>query len=517
VTGREEVSVDEQVVISGERQITIDLLSMRAARLAAGLRSLGVAPGDRYAIVMRNEPAFLEASLAGAIIGAVPVPINWHWTGMDLSHVLSDCGASVAIVHTDLIQGVVQRMPSAMQIVEAPIPPEVASAFKIDVVKATGRYPTTDELIDGHNPPPPEVVTPPLAVIYTSGTTGLAKGVLRDPIEPTQMLPLYESMRELMGYEPGGVALIPAPMYHTAPNVAATFAIAAGLSVVVMPRFDPEEFLRLVDAYSVTTVQVVPTMLTRLLRLPEEVRQRYDTSSLRHVIHAAAPCPQHVKRKALDWFGPIVGEYYGGSEGGAWTYCTSEEWLAHPGTVGKPFRGVGIKILDQHLDELPPGTKGTVYGRPPAEWPSFTYLGDEQKRRDIDAGDGFITLGDIGHVDEEGYLYLSDRLNDVVIRGGVNVYPAEIEGTIMQLPGVADVAVFGVPEPDLGEAIAAHIELLPGADVTEEQVRNFVRGQLASYKTPAIIVFEESLPREDSGKLFKRRLKDRYISATEAT
>jgi long-chain acyl-CoA synthetase len=505
--------MSEQLVVSGDRRIAMAELQQRSAKLAAALSSLGVGPGDRFAIVMRNEPGFLEASLAGSLIGAVPVPVNWHWTGVDLSHVLADCGARVVISHSDLITPVEAQMPAGMQIVEAPVPDELASAFGlVGSAELTGRYPTTDQLIDEHEPASPGDVAAPLAVIYTSGTTGLAKGVLRDPVDPAHLLGLFEAMRDMMGYEPGGVTLIPAPLYHTAPNVAASFAIVAGLSVVLMPKFDPEEFLRLIEAHQVTTVQVVPTMFVRLLRLPQEVRERYDLSSLRNIVHAAAPCPQHVKREMIDWLGPIVSEYYGGSEGGPWTFCTAEEWLAHPGTVGKPFHSAAIKILDAERREVPVGETGTVFGRPLEQWPNFTYLGDDQKRRDIDAGDGFITVGDVGHVDDDGFLYLSDRLNDMVISGGVNIYPAEIEATILEMADVADVAVFGIPDPDLGEALAAHVELVPDADVSEERLKEHVRSRLAGYKTPAVVVFEESLPREDSGKLFKRKLKERYLA-----
>jgi len=230
-------------------------------------------------------------------------------------------------------------------------------------------------------------------------------------------------------------------------------------------------------------------------------------------VHAAAPCPPAVKRAMIDWLGPILNEYYGGSEGGAWVYCTSEEWLAHPGTVGRPVAGMAIRVAGPDGREVPTGETGVIYGRSLSAWPDFTYIGSDEKRRSIDLGDGFITVGDVGRVDEDGFLYLSDRLNDMVISGGVNIYPAEIEACILGLGGVADVAVFGVPEPELGEAVAAHVQLLPGANVTEDQVREHVQQNLAKYKAPKVVVFEEELPREDSGKLFKRRLKARYWPA----
>lgn len=500
----------EPIVISGDRVTPMSTLKERAARLAVGLQSLGIGAGDRYAIVMRNETSFLEANLAASIIGAVPVPVNWHWTGVDLRHLLSDSGSKAVIVHTDLLDAVEKQKPDGMRIVEAAVPPEVADAYGVTDVELSGRYVTLEELIARNRPPEKFTVAPPLAVIYTSGTTGLAKGIVRDPIPPEQSAELVGVMRELMGFDPGGVSLVPAPLYHTAPNVAATFAVAIGMSIVIMPKFDPEEFLRLVEKYEVTSVQVVPTMFVRLLHLPDEARSKYDLSSLGTVVHSAAPCAPHVKTAMIDWLGPVVTEFYGGSEGGAWVHCTSAEWLAHPGTVGQPFRDIAIKILGPDMKEVPTGETGTIYGRSMSCWPDFTYLGNDEKRREIDAGNGFITVGDVGRVDADGFLYLSDRLNDMVISGGVNIYPAEIEATLQALEGVADVAVFGIPEPDLGEALAAHVQLLPGATLTEQDVRNHVRANLAKYKVPKVVVFDDKLPREDSGKLFKRTLKEKY-------
>ena len=502
--------MSDAVVVSGDRSTPLATVKQRAARLAAGLRSIGVRPGDRYGIVLRNETGFLEANLAAPAIGAAPVPINWHWTGTDLAHLLSDSGVQAVVCHSDLLPAVERLKPEHAAIVEAPVPPEVAQAYGLGDVPLSGRYPTTTELIDAHEPPEKPVLdAPPMAVIYTSGTTGLAKGILRDPPDPASAAGLVQLMRTLMSFD-GGTTLLPAPLYHTAPNVAATFAAALGMSLVVMPKFDPEEFLRLVEKHRVSTVQMVPTMFVRLLHLPADVRAKYDVSSLTTVVHAAAPCPPEVKRAMIDWLGPIVNEYYGGSEGGTWVYCTSEEWLAHPGTVGKPILDAQIKILGPDLDEVPVGEAGVVYGRSPSVWPNFTYLNDEEKRRSIDAGGGFITVGDVGRVDEDGFLYLSDRLNDMVISGGVNIYPAEIEACLLTLDGVADAAVFGIPAPELGEALAAHVQLRPGATVSGQDVKDHVRRHLARYKVPSVVVFEEQLPREDSGKLFKRVLKQRY-------
>jgi long-chain acyl-CoA synthetase len=297
-------------------------------------------------------------------------------------------------------------------------------------------------------------------------------------------------------------------MYHTAPNVYALAAAIRGMDMTIMRSFDAEEFLRIVEDHRPTVVQMVPTMFVRLLALSEAVRSRYDLSSLRWIVHAAAPCPPEVKRAMIQWLGPIVAEYYGGTETGPVVFCTSEEWLSHPGTVGRPIERAVVKVLDADGSELPPGESGEVYMW--AEiWPDFTYAGDEEKRRAVER-EGLISCGDIGYLDVDGYLYLNDRRSDMVISGGVNIYPAEIEACLLSLQGVRDCAVFGIPDEDFGESLAAHVELQDGALLTGDAVREHVRGRLAAYKTPRVVEFSDSLPREDSGKIFKRRLREPY-------
>jgi long-chain acyl-CoA synthetase len=253
---------------------------------------------------------------------------------------------------------------------------------------------------------------------------------------------------------------------------------------------------------------MVPTMFVRLLALPEQVRASYDISSLRWVVHAAAPCPPEVKRGMIEWLGPIVAEYYGSTETGPVVFCDSEEWLAHPGTVGRAIEGAVVKVLDEDGRELPPGESGEVFVWLDT-WPNFTYEGDEDKRRSVER-DGLVSCGDIGYLDDAGYLYLNDRRSDMVISGGVNIYPAEIEACLLALPGVRDCAVFGIPHDEFGEALAAHVELDQDASLDEEDVRAHVRANLAGYKTPAVVKLGGGLPREDSGKIFKRRLREPY-------
>jgi long-chain acyl-CoA synthetase len=280
------------------------------------------------------------------------------------------------------------------------------------------------------------------------------------------------------------------------------------MDMTIMTGFDAEEFLRIVQEREVTVVQMVPTMFVRLLALPEEVRRGYDTSSLRWIVHAAAPCPPDVKRAMIDWLGPIVAEYYGSTETGPVVFCDSKEWLAHPGSVGRPIAGAQVKVVDEDGRELPVGESGEVFVWLDV-WPDFTYEGDSEKRRAIER-DGLVSCGDVGYLDEDGFLYLNDRRSDMVISGGVNIYPAEIEAHLLALDGVRDCAVFGIPDEEFGEALAAHVELDAGASVSAETVRSHVRNGLAGYKTPRVVEFTDALPREDSGKIFKRRLRDPY-------
>lgn len=501
---------------SGDSVRPIAEAQERAARLAGALRAYGVRPGGRVAVILRNEIAFLEASMAAAAAGAVPVPVNWHWTGDDLAYLLADSGSAVAFVHTDLLPAVEAVAPPGLRIVEVPPAPELIEPYALTAEQSvpTGRHPVYEDVIAGSEPlrePPAEAQS---GMIYTSGTTGRPKGILRDPMSPEQAQAAAQMVFRYFGLRPGARTLVPAPMYHTAPNTHALMAVALGCDLTTMPRFDPEEFLRLIEANRIEQTQTVPTMFIRLLRLPEEVRKRYDLSSLKAIVHAAAPCPPDVKRAMIDWLGPVILEYYGGSETGIVVACDSEEWLAHPGTVGRAVDGAGVRILDDEDRPLPPGEVGEVYLKPPPAWPEFTYLGADAKRAAIER-DGHVTVGDMGYLDDDGYLYLTDRRNDMVISGGVNIYPAEIESCLIGMEGIRDVAVFGIPDPDYGEALAAHVEAAPG--VTEEAVREYVRTHLARYKAPKVVVFEDRLPREDSGKLFKRRLREPYWAQTGRT
>jgi len=493
----------------GDRSRSHQEALQRAARIAAGLGRLGVQPGDRVAVVLRNDIEFLEVSIGIGQRGAIPVPVNWHWKGTELGYLLADSGATAAFVHRDLAPVLAEVLAAPIPVIEVVPSAALREAYRLpDELPATGPLELESWLAeqDGDIPPPQ---APPLSVIYTSGTTGLPKGILRKPMDAALGDKVRMRIFETFGLELGHRTLVPAPLYHSAPNVHGLFAMAAGLDLTIMPRFDPTEFLRLVEAHRVQHAQLVPTMFIRLLKLPADVRTSFDLSSLVSVVHAAAPCPPEVKRQMIDWWGPIVREYYGGSETGPVVTCTSEEWLAHPGTVGKAVSNCAIKIYTEDGAEAATGEFGEVYIDLGPDWPDFTYIGNDAKRRAMER-DGLISLGDGGWLDEDGFLHLSDRINDMVISGGVNIYPAEIEQCLIALAGVRDAAVFGIPDADYGEALAAHVDTDPASGLTEDDLRAHVRANLANYKVPRVVVLDRELPREDSGKLFKRRIRERY-------
>jgi long-chain acyl-CoA synthetase len=495
------------VIRIGAREIPQDSLREDAARVANGLADAGLARGERVAIVLRNDVEFPLLSAACGLIGAVPVPVNWHWRGSELEHLLTDSGSRIAFVHSYFVDEVQRVLPAGVPLIEVPVSEELAAAY--GAAPTTGRHELLRAWFSRYQPYAEPLAASPLSLIYTSGTTGFAKGVIRSAMTPEQSTQVATATLAGMGLQAGMSTIVTAPMYHAAPNAQALFAVALGIDLTIMPRFSPEDFLRLIEEQRITHAQVVPTMFVRLLELPEEVRERYDLSSLDVVVHAAAPCSAHVKRRMIEWFGPVILEYYGGTETGIVVSCDTAEWLAHPGTVGKPLAGADIHVFDPLGNLVERGETGELYVKPPYFWPGFTYLGLEEKRREIDR-DGYVSIGDIGRVDEDGFLHLSDRARDMVISGGVNIYPIEIEACLVELPGVRDVAVFGIPDDSFGEILAAHVDVDPDAGLTEERLRDHIRSRLAGYKVPRVIVFDDQLPREESGKIFKRRIRDRY-------
>lgn len=502
-------------LISGERRLGHDDLMARVARAAAMLSRLGVGEGDAVAVVLRNDFAFFEAAMAAQHLGAYAVPVNWHFRADEAGYILADCAAKAVVAHADLLPGIAGNIPAGVPVLVVATPPEIVAAYGIDPALAPvppGRD-DWDALRDAHPPHAGQPKPRRANMIYTSGTTGRPKGVRREAPTPPMLEVMAEMVGLVFGLKPGArvrTAMV-GPMYHAAPNTYGLTAARNGGLVVLQPRFDAEDLLRLIERHRLTHLHMVPTMFVRLLKLPEEVRRRHDLSSLEWVVHAAAPCPPEVKRRMIEWWGPVIYEYYGSTETGANTFHGSAEALAKPGTVGKPTPFSSVKVLDEAGRELPPGEIGELYMRIRG-YPDFTYHGRDEERRAIER-DGLITTGDLAYRDADGYVFVCDRRKDMVISGGVNIYPAEIEAELHTMPGVRDCAVFGVPDEEFGEALCAWIEPDPGAEVSREDVRAFLATRLARYKVPKTIEIAAALPREDSGKIFKRRLREPYWAA----
>jgi len=348
-------------------------------------------------------------------------------------------------------------------------------------------------------------------MIYTSGTTGHPKGVRRDAATPEQSAAYVEMLARVYGLVPGVRALIAGPLYHASPNAYGRQALPAADVLVLQSKFDPEETLQAIATHRITHAVMVPTMFVRLLKLPPEVRARYDVSSLKWVTHTGAPCPVDVKKALMAWWGPVVYETYGGSEVGTATLATPADWLAHPGSVGVPTPGTRIAFYGDDGKSVAPGAIGEIFMRVPC-YADFTYLNNEGKRASVER-DGLISCGDIGYLKDD-HLYLCDRRSDMVISAGTNIYPAEIEMILLQCPGVQDCAVFGIPDEEFGESLAAAVEAMPGVDLTAEQIQAYLSTKLAKYKVPRRVDFHASLPREDSGKIFKRHLREPFWLVT---
>jgi long-chain acyl-CoA synthetase len=493
------------IMASTGEAVTYRQLDEQSNRIAQLFRAAGLKRGDHIAFFLENSPRFFEICWAAQRSGLIYTAISSRLTAAEVDYIVTDCGAKLFITSKYLAERAAEL---------APLMKGVTHRFMLDGTiagyqsweEAVARQPATriaDETMGND-------------MLYSSGTTGRPKGVL--PVVEPQPIdadnPLFQITRKLYGMGEDTIYLSPAPLYHAAPLRFNMTVMKLGGTSVIMEHFDAEEFLRLVPKYRITHTQLVPTMFVRFLKLPDALRLRHDMSSLRCAIHAAAPCPIPTKEKMIDWWGPIVWEYYGGTEGNGLTMCNATDWLKHKGTVGRAVLGT-VKICDEAGNELPRGEPGTIYfadGRP------FAYHNDPQKTAETKNAQGWTTLGDVGYVDADDFLHLTDRKAFMIISGGVNIYPQEAENLLVTHPKVMDCAVFGVPNPDFGEEVKAVVQprdMAEAGPTLAEELIAFCKHNLSAIKCPRSVDFEPELPRHPTGKLYKRLLRDRYWQGRE--
>jgi long-chain acyl-CoA synthetase len=484
-------------IVTSSSTVSFASLNGRANQIARALRRRGLGAGDGVAVLLRNQVEFAEVAFGTTRAGMRMTPINRYLTAEEVGYILADCDAKAIVADMSL------REAALAALAGAPL-----CETRLLVGGSAEGFDDYTEARDAGDPS--DIADPSLgtSMVYTSGTTGRPKGVFRSPRGTVSMVGL-----NIYGYREGGgdVHLCTGPLHHAAPlgfSLAAPISYGAG--VVLMEKFDPAEVLRLVEEHKVTHTHMVPTMFHRLLSAPEEVRSSADISSLRYVLHGAAPCPVTVKQKIIEWFGPIVWEYYAASEG-LGSFVDSETWLAHPGTVGKPYTAGQMIVGDEDCRRLPVNEIGLIWLRPP-EAARFAYYKDAEKTASSYRGE-YFTLGDVGYEDDAGYFYLTDRTANLIISGGVNIYPAEVDAVLLQHPAVADAATIGIPDQEWGESVLAVVELQAGIAPSDElavELKDLCRQQLAHYKCPRAVDFVANLPRQDNGKIYKRVLRDRY-------
>ncbi len=490
---RTAVDPDGVAVRSNGLELSWEGLEHRGRRLANAIRSLGLGENDVVAILSPNRLEWAELALGNARAGTRYVPLNWHCTVPELTALLVDSGARLLIVdsaHLDAGR-------------EAATASGVEHVIELGAEYDAWRDAASDDLL-------PEGRLG-VALQYTGGTTGPSRGVVRPDTHGTvsQYADLHGRWARLTGMTREGHALLCTPAYHALGGAILRSALVVGLPLTILDKWDPEQVLRTIEDHCITATAMVPTQFVRLLKLDTAIRDRYDLSSLQWVLHTAAPCPVWAKHEMIEWFGPVIVELYGSSEGAGPFICTSEEWLERPGTVGRPRGGMEVFIVGEAGEDLPPGEVGTIYVRRADGAPE--YHGDPEKTAAMQLPDGRFTVGDLGWLDDDGFLFLADRRVDLVLTGGSNVYPAEIEAALSEHPSVGDVAAFGVPDPDLGQVVMAVVEPAPDREVDRAELTEHCRSRLASYKVPRYIEVVDTLPREASGKLKKRLLREQYL------
>lgn len=504
---------DKPAVVLAEtgEQVTYGELEERSVRLAHVLHDLGLRKGDAIALLTDNTPRAFEVYWAALRSGLYMTAVNTHLTADEAAYIVNDCGAKVVVVSAAL-------RPLAEQVVA--LTPEVQ--LRLAYGGEVAEHSSYDEALATGSPVPFEDQPSGADMLYSSGTTGRPKGI-RAPLPERQVgepgNTLVGLLSLMYGFDADTVYLSPAPIYHAAPLRYCAGVQSLGGTVVMMRKFDPEQALANIEKFGITHSQWVPTMFVRMLKLPQEVRDTYDVSSLKVAVHAAAPCPVDVKRAMIDWWGPVIQEYYSSTEGAGATFINSEQWLAHPGSVGQAAVGV-LHICDDEGNELPVGEIGTVYFE--QEEMPFSYYNDPEKTKAAQHPQhpNWTTMGDVGYVDEEKFLYLTDRKSFMIISGGVNIYPQEVEDALTLHPAVLDVAVIGVPDEVMGESVKAVVEAAPGHPAgpeLAEELTTFLRQHIAGYKVPRSIDFTDALPRTPTGKLLKRKVREAYTGGATLT
>lgn len=490
---------ERPAVISEAGDRTYAELNARANQLTRALRRAGLKAGDAVALLCSNRPEFVETIVACQRGGFRITPVNWHLKGVEVGYIVDNCEAKAFVADARFRESASEAAGMSLGlIVSLAIGGDIPGFVNYeDAVGAEAVHDIEDPVLGTQ-------------MMYTSGTTGYPKGVFRREAAPVS--PLLVKLTETAGFQPGeDMALVTGPLYHAAPlALNLNFPLNAGVGCVIMDKWDAEETLRLVEEYGITHTHVVPTMLHRILSLPLETRGKYDYSSLRWVLHGAAPCPTHVKERSIEWFGPVIFEYYAATEGGG-IFADSQEWLSKPGTVGKPLPGVEMKIVNDAGEIAKPNEVGTIYFQAPQQG-RFEYFKAPEKTEGAYRGDDY-TMGDMGYLDEDGFLFLTGRSAEVIISGGVNIYPVEIDQEVLEHPAVYDVAVVGVPNEEWGEEIKAVVQLNEGfapSPALAQEIVAFAAARLPGYKRPRSVDFTDDLPRMPSGKIVRRTVRDRY-------
>jgi len=485
---------------SGE-VVTYAELEDRSRRYANLLLAAGLRPGDHVAILMENHPRYFEVFWGAHRIGLYTTPINWHLKAEEAGYIIEDCGAEAIVTSARLADLAVALEPHLGH-----------ARIRLMVDGTAHGWDSFEDAIAAQSADVPTTQVEGAYMFYSSGTTGRPKGILPPLTDAAFGAALSAHglmMQGMYGFTEQSAYLCPAPLYHAAPLGWSTTAQRLGATVVVMERFDPEQVLALIERHRITHAQFVPTHFIRMLKLPDEVRARYDVSSLRTAVHAAAPCPVEAKQAMIAWWGPTIYEYYAGSEGNGFCAISPQEWLERPGSVGRCISAI-VHILDEEGNELPQGEAGQIWFESPVR---FEYHNDPAKTADAFNNRGWSSLGDVGYLDPDGYVFLTDRVSHMIISGGVNIYPQEVENLLSMHPSIADVAVIGVPNADLGEEVKAVVVPADGVVPSDElgrEIIGYCREHLAHYKCPVSVDFVSELPRLPTGKLLKRDLRKQY-------